>query len=79
MENKKAYDKYYEVYKNLFDDRDKTDDFFNASKMLGKNVLVTNAFESYMVEVNGLSQDGFLCGLKDGVQTKIVCGDVKEV
>ena len=47
--------------------------------MLGKKVLVTDINQSYMVEINGLSQDGFLCGIKDGVQTTIVCGDVKEV
>ena len=48
-------------------------------KLKGKTVLVTDANESYKVQINGLSQDGFLCGLRDGVQTKIICGDVKEV
>lgn len=67
------------ICKNLFDDSDKTDEFFKASKMLGKKVIVTDINQSYTVEINGLSQDGFLCGIKDGVQTTIVCGDVKEV
>ena len=47
--------------------------------MLGKTVFVQNMQESYTVKINGLSPDGFLCGERDGVQTKIVCGDVKEV
>ena len=68
-----------EVTKNLFDDSDKTHAFFDASKMLGKTVFVPNMQESYTVKINGLSPDGFLCGERDGVQTKIVCGDVKEV
>ena len=68
-----------EVAKNLFDDSDKTQAFFDASKMFGKTVFVQNMQESYMVKINGLSPDGFLCGERDGVQTKIVCGDVKEV
>ncbi|MBE5748147.1 MAG: biotin--[acetyl-CoA-carboxylase] ligase [Clostridiales bacterium] len=67
------------VLQNLFDESDKQIQFFNASKMLGKTVLVTDVNESYKVQINGLSQDGFLCGLRDGVQTKIICGDVKEV
>ncbi len=67
------------VLQNLFDDGDKQNQFFNASKMLGKTVVVTDANESYKVQINGLSQEGFLCGMRDGVQTKIVCGDVKEV
>ena len=67
------------VDKNLFDGSDKQSQFFNASKMMKKTVFVEDANESYLVEINGLSQDGFLCGLRDGVQTKIICGDVKEV
>ncbi len=67
------------VLQNLFDHGDKQNQFFNASKMLGKTVVVTDANESYKVQINGLSQEGFLCGMRDGVQTKIVCGDVKEV
>jgi len=67
------------VSQNLFDNSDNSKRFFDASKMLGKTVLVTDANESYKVQINGLSQDGFLCGSRDGVQTKIICGDVKEV
>ncbi|MBR2030552.1 MAG: biotin--[Clostridia bacterium] len=67
------------VLQNLFDENDKQTQFFNASQMMGKTVLVTDANESYVVQINGLSQDGFLCGLRDEVQTKIICGDVKEV
>ena len=67
------------VSQNLFDESDKQTQFFKASQMMGKTVLVTDANESYKVQINGLSQDGFLCGLRDGVQTKIICGDVKEV
>ena len=47
--------------------------------MLGKTVIVTDANESYKVQINGLSQEGFLCGTRNDVQTKIICGDVKEV
>ena len=67
------------VAQNLFDGSDKTSEFFNASQMMGKTVVVTDANESYQVQINGLSHEGFLCGLRDGVQTKIICGDVKEV
>ena len=67
------------VSQNHFDESDKQTQFFNASQMMGKTVLVSDANESYKVQINGLSQDGFLCGLRDGVQTKIICGDVKEV
>lgn len=67
------------VAQNLFDKDDKTNEFFKASKMLGKTVIVTDANESYKVQINGLSQEGFLCGTRNDVQTKIICGDVKEV
>jgi len=68
-----------DIQKHLFDLDDKTKQFFDASQMFGKRALVTNGDEKYYVIINGLSPDGFLCGTRDGVQTKVVCGDVKEV
>lgn len=67
------------VHKNLFDNSDNSKRFFDASKMLGKTVLVTDANESYTAKITGISPDGFLYGQKNGIQTKIVCGDIKEV
>lgn len=68
-----------EVRRRLFDGGDVRDEFFVKSGMKGKTVRVNDGEREYLCEVADLSPDGFLIGLKDGVMTKIVCGDIKEV